>query len=118
MSIPYSKDTADQIKGDLYYIKTFAEKYSGCGLKKVGKSYRCTCFFHNEKSPSFTISYLDGKWLYKCFGCGRSGDVFKMIMEKEGSDFFETFRMLVDLRTPSGGGGSPSAGSNQTQLDF
>ncbi|MFN4245556.1 MAG: CHC2 zinc finger domain-containing protein, partial [Brevinematia bacterium] len=54
-------------------------------LKKVGKSYVGLCPFHHEKTPSFYVT--PDKGLYHCFGCGRSGDVFKFIMEIEKISF-------------------------------
>src|SRR5690606_20380981 len=51
-------------------------------LKKNGSNYVGLCPFHNEKTPSFTVS--PSKDMYKCFGCGKSGDSIEFIRELEG----------------------------------
>src|ERR1700675_4861557 len=50
-------------------------------LKRRGANYLGLCPFHNEKTPSFTVS--PAKEIYKCFGCGRSGNSISFIMEHE-----------------------------------
>ena len=57
-------------------------------LKKRGVNYLGRCPFHNEKTPSFTVSPTKG--IYKCFGCGKGGNVVNFIMEIEhcGSSWF------------------------------
>ena len=50
-------------------------------LKKRGVNYVGCCPFHNEKTPSFTVSPARG--IYKCFGCGKGGNVVNFIMEHE-----------------------------------
>ena len=47
-------------------------------LKKRGSNYICCCPFHNEKTPSFSVSQT--KQIYKCFGCGHSGNVLSFLM--------------------------------------
>ncbi|MGB8953849.1 MAG: DNA primase, partial [Tumebacillaceae bacterium] len=63
-------------------------------LKKSGRSYMGNCPFHNEKSPSFSVS--QDKQLYHCFGCGASGNLFSFIMEKEGVSFSEAVEQLAN----------------------
>ena len=62
-------------------------------LKKRGTNYLGLCPFHNEKSPSFTVS--PAKEIYKCFGCGKSGNGIGFIMELEKFSYVEALRYLA-----------------------
>ena len=62
-------------------------------LKKRGTNYLGLCPFHNEKSPSFTVSPV--KEIYKCFGCGRSGNTISFLMELEKYSYAEALRWLA-----------------------
>ena len=62
-------------------------------LKKRGANYLGLCPFHNEKSPSFTVS--PSKEIYKCFGCGRSGNSISFLMEAEKYSYVEALRWLA-----------------------
>ncbi|MEO6721658.1 MAG: DNA primase [Ferruginibacter sp.] len=62
-------------------------------LKKRGANYLGLCPFHNEKSPSFTVS--PAKEIYKCFGCGRSGNTIGFLMEHEKYSYVEALRWLA-----------------------
>jgi DNA primase len=62
-------------------------------LKKRGTNYIGLCPFHNEKSPSFTVSA--SKEIYKCFGCGRSGNSIGFLMEAEKYSYVEALRWLA-----------------------
>ncbi len=62
-------------------------------LKKRGVNYIGLCPFHNEKSPSFTVSA--SKEIYKCFGCGRSGNTISFLMEHEKYSYVEALRWLA-----------------------
>ena len=62
-------------------------------LKKRGVNYIGNCPFHNEKSPSFTVSPT--KEIYKCFGCGKSGNTIGFVMEHEKLTYVETLRWLA-----------------------
>ncbi len=63
-------------------------------LQKKGSSYFGLCPFHNEKSPSFSVSRA--KQMYYCFGCGAGGNVFTFIMEYENYSFLEALKFLAD----------------------
>ena len=63
-------------------------------LTKKGSSYFGLCPFHNEKSPSFSVSRQ--KQMYYCFGCGAGGNVFTFIMEYENYTFVEALKMLAE----------------------
>src|SRR5580692_12870557 len=62
-------------------------------LRKRGVNYLGLCPFHNEKSPSFTVS--PAKEIYKCFGCGRSGNTISFLMEHEKYSYAEALRWLA-----------------------
>ncbi len=63
-------------------------------LKRGGKNYKGLCPFHGEKSPSFMVS--PELQMYKCFGCGESGDVISFVEKIEGIEFVEALTMLAD----------------------
>lgn len=63
-------------------------------LQKKGSSYFGLCPFHNEKSPSFSVSGI--KQMYYCFGCGAGGNVITFLMEYENAGFQEAVKMLAD----------------------
>lgn len=62
-------------------------------LKKRGVNYLGNCPFHNEKSPSFTVS--PSKEIYKCFGCGKSGNAIGFIMEHEKYGYAEALKWIA-----------------------
>jgi DNA primase len=64
-------------------------------LKKAGKNYQACCPFHNEKSPSFSVS--PDKQFYHCFGCGAHGNVIGFLMEYEQLEFVEAIEELARL---------------------
>lgn len=63
-------------------------------LQKKGANYFGLCPFHNEKSPSFSVS--PGKQMYYCFGCGAGGNVITFLMEYENYTFPEALKFLAD----------------------
>ncbi len=63
-------------------------------LKKRGANYLGLCPFHNEKTPSFTVS--PAKEIYKCFGCGKSGNTIGFLMEQEKYTYTEALRWLAN----------------------
>ena len=63
-------------------------------LKKRGANYLGLCPFHNEKTPSFTVS--PSKEIYKCFGCGKSGNNIRFLMEHEKYSYVEALRWLAN----------------------
>ena len=62
-------------------------------LKKAGREYKANCPFHEERTPSFYV--VPDKGFYKCFGCGKSGDVFSFVMERLGLDFVEAVKHVA-----------------------
>ena len=63
-------------------------------LKKRGQNLWACCPFHNEKSPSFSVSTV--KQIYKCFGCGKAGDPIQFVMDIEGIGFQEAIKHLAN----------------------
>lgn len=64
-------------------------------LKKNGTSWRGLCPFHSEKTPSFNVR--PDKGFYKCFGCGKGGDVFEFIIAIKGVEFVEAVEELAEM---------------------
>src|SRR5689334_24794065 len=63
-------------------------------LKKAGANYQALCPFHNEKSPSFSVS--PSKQFYHCFGCGAHGNAIGFLMEYSGLAYPEAIRALAE----------------------
>ncbi len=63
-------------------------------LRKAGAAYSGLCPFHSERSPSFQV--VPGKNFYHCFGCGKHGDAFTWLMEREGMSFPEALEQLAN----------------------
>ncbi len=78
------RDAADIVEVVSDYVK----------LKRSGSGFIGLCPYHNEKTPSFHVTPRLG--IYKCFGCGESGDVFKFVMDQDGIGFTEAVRQLAD----------------------
>lgn len=81
----------DIIKSRINIVDIVSEKLN---LKKSGVNYFSLCPFHNEDSPSFVVN--ENLQIFKCFGCGKGGDVFKFIMEYERVDFAQAIKILAD----------------------
>lgn len=62
-------------------------------LKRMGRNFKTTCPFHNEKTPSFVVS--PERQIWHCFGCGKGGDVFSFLMDYENLEFVEALRILA-----------------------
>jgi len=82
--------TIEQIKNRLDIIDVVGDFVK---LKKRGSNYLGNCPFHNEKTPSFTVS--PAKELYKCFGCGKSGNTITFVMEHEKLSYVDALRWLA-----------------------
>jgi DNA primase len=63
-------------------------------LKKTGKDFSGLCPFHQEKTPSFTVSPI--KQIFYCFGCGKGGDVYNFVMEMEKCEFPEAVKLVAE----------------------
>lgn len=64
-------------------------------LKKSGKNYFGLCPFHEERSPSFSVT--EDKQMFHCFGCGKGGNVFKFLQEVDGLSFPESVKKVADM---------------------
>jgi len=85
-----SQETIQQIASRIDIVEIIS---SFVKLKKRGMNYLGLCPFHNEKTPSFTVS--PSKEIYKCFGCGRSGNTISFLMEHEKYSYVEALRWLA-----------------------
>jgi DNA primase len=85
-----SQFTKQQIESRIDIIDVVGEYVK---LKKRGTNYLGLCPFHNEKTPSFTVSPAKG--IYKCFGCGKSGNTISFLMEHEKFSFVEALKWLA-----------------------
>ncbi|HVF96418.1 MAG TPA: DNA primase, partial [Flavisolibacter sp.] len=83
-------NTIQQIQSRLDIVEVIG---SFVKLKKRGANYLGNCPFHNERTPSFTVS--PSKEIYKCFGCGKSGNTISFVMEHEKFSYVEALRWLA-----------------------
>lgn len=86
-----NEDLIEEIKEKADIVDTISSYLS---LNRAGANLVGLCPFHNEKTPSFTVS--SAKQFFHCFGCGESGDSITFIMKKENLDFKEAVEFLAD----------------------
>ena len=86
----YSQETIEEVRSRNDIVDVIGEYVH---LQKKGSSYMGLCPFHNEKSPSFSVSA--NKQMYHCFGCGAGGDVFTFLMKYDNLTFGEAIRQLA-----------------------
>ncbi|MEG0805815.1 MAG: DNA primase [Lachnospiraceae bacterium] len=87
----YSDDLVEEVRSRSDIVDVIS---SYVKLQKKGSTYFGLCPFHNEKSPSFSVS--QGKQMYYCFGCGAGGNVFTFLMEYENYTFLEAMEFLAE----------------------
>jgi DNA primase len=85
------EDVIEKIKYENDIVDVISEKVR---LKKSGRNYTGLCPFHNEKSPSFSVSR--DKQIYKCFGCGEAGNVITFVMKTRNLSFIDAVRILAE----------------------
>ena len=86
-------------------------------LKKTGRDYTACCPFHNEKTPSFSVSQV--KQFYHCFGCGAHGSAIGFLMDYEHLEFVEAIEELargLGLEVPREAGGAPRPSDDSQRL--
>ncbi|MDL2310922.1 DNA primase [Peptostreptococcaceae bacterium OttesenSCG-928-C18] len=86
-----SEDKINEVKDQIDIVNLISEYVD---LKQSGNNYLGLCPFHNEKTPSFTVSA--NKRIFHCFGCGEGGDAISFIMKKENLNYPETIQFLAD----------------------
>ena len=82
---------ADKVKQQADIVRVVGEYVR---LKKTGKDFSGLCPFHQEKTPSFTVSPI--KQIFYCFGCGKGGDVYNFVMEMEKCEFPDAVRVVAE----------------------
>ena len=87
----YSDDIIEEVRTKNDIVDVISQYVK---LQRKGSSYFGLCPFHNEKSPSFSVS--PGKQMYYCFGCGAGGNVFTFVMEYENFTFVEAMQYLAE----------------------
>src|SRR4029450_8065971 len=82
---------SDELRGQADIVRVISDYVS---LKKRGTNFQACCPFHHEKTPSFNVN--PGRQIFKCFGCGKGGDVYKFVMEIEGCSFPEAVKTVAE----------------------
>lgn len=83
-------DQVEQVKSKVDIVEVISAYLP---LKKAGRNFAALCPFHSEKTPSFMVSAE--RQVFKCFGCGESGDVFTFLEKMEGWDFREALEEMA-----------------------
>ena len=86
------RETIDEIRSRSDIVEIISE--CGIALRPTGQSYKGLCPFHDEKTPSFTVS--PQKQIFYCFGCQTGGNVISFVQKHEGKSFIETLEWLAD----------------------
>lgn len=85
------EDVIEKIKYENDIVDVISEKVR---MKKSGRNFTGLCPFHNEKSPSFSVSR--DKQIYKCFGCGEAGNVITFVMKTRNLSFVDAVKILAE----------------------
>ena len=102
--------TAERVKQQADIVRVVGEYVR---LKKTGKDFSGLCPFHQEKTPSFTVSPI--KQIFYCFGCGKGGDIFNFMMEMERCEFPDALRLVAEKCGISIPKPKPSSPAERTQ---
>jgi DNA primase len=121
----YGQDTIEEVRTRAEIVEVIGAHVR---LRRSGRNFTGLCPFHDEKTPSFSVSPERG--FFHCFGCGAGGTVFDFVMKHEGLTFPEALQALagrygVTLPQPEAGAGGPAAGerdalygANQLATEF
>ena len=85
------KEVISEIKNSVNIVEVIGEVVA---LTKAGRNFLGLCPFHGEKTPSFNV--VEEKQFYHCFGCGKSGDVFKFIEDYRGVPFMDAVQIIAE----------------------
>lgn len=88
----YNNNFTDELRQRLSIVDVVSRRVP---LNKKGQNFWGCCPFHNEKTPSFSVS--EDKGFYHCFGCGEHGDIISFVMKSENVDFKTAIRELADM---------------------
>lgn len=88
----YDNNFTDLLRNRLSIVDVVSRRVP---LVKKGQNYWGCCPFHNEKTPSFSVS--EDKGFFHCFGCGKHGDIISFVMESENVDFKTAIAELADM---------------------
>ena len=86
------RETIDEIRSRSDIVEIISE--CGIALRPAGRDYKALCPFHDEKTPSFTVSVQ--KQIFYCFGCQTGGNVISFVQKHEGKSFIEALEWLAD----------------------
>lgn len=86
-----SEEIIERVKQENDIVDVISESVR---LKRSGRSYMGLCPFHNDKSPSFSVS--QDKQIYKCFSCGEAGNVLTFVMKQKNMNFIEAVKHLAE----------------------
>ena len=86
-----SEEILEKIKSQNDIVDVISERVR---LRKAGRNFTGLCPFHNEKTPSFSVS--QEKQIYKCFGCGEAGNVISFVMKERNLPFIEAVKYLAN----------------------
>ncbi len=86
------RETIDEIRSRSDIVEVISE--CGIVLRPAGRNFKALCPFHNEKTPSFTVSVE--KQIFYCFGCQTGGNVISFVQKHEGKSFLETIEWLAE----------------------
>lgn len=90
MFLAIDKELISEIKGHVNIVEVIGEVVD---LTRAGRHYVGLCPFHKEKTPSFNV--VEDKQFFHCFGCGKSGDVYKFVEEYRQVSFLDSVRLLA-----------------------